>query len=62
MSAEQVEKLLAEFDDLASKSENVDVQSLIRAIKLHAQVVSTRLAALEIQAGLNHESNGGDVE
>jgi hypothetical protein len=47
MSAEAVKKLWAEFDDLASKSENEDVQFLIRAIKLHAEVTNIRLAALE---------------
>ena len=51
MSVETVGKLWAEFDDLASKSENEDVQFLIRAIKLHAEVVSSRLGALEALAG-----------
>ena len=50
MSAEDVRKLWAEFDDLASKSENEDVQFLIRAIKLHAEVMNSRLAALEMMA------------
>jgi hypothetical protein len=56
MSAEQVTNLWAEFDDLASKSENTDVQFLIRAIKLHAKVVNIRLAALEAQAGMKHQT------
>lgn len=56
MSAEQLTKLWAEFDDLASKSENADVQFLIRAIKLHAEVVNFRLAALETQAGMKHQT------
>jgi hypothetical protein len=56
MNTEQVTKLWAEFDDLASKSENADVQFLIRAIKLHAEVVDLRLAALEAQAGMKHQS------
>jgi len=51
MSVETEGKLWAEFDDLASKSENEDVQFLIRAIKLHAEVVSSRLGALEALAG-----------
>ncbi|MGA7814860.1 hypothetical protein [Caballeronia sp.] len=50
MSTEAVKKLLAEFDDLASKSENEDVQFLIRAIKLHAEVINSRLSALEATA------------
>ena len=52
MSAEAVRKLWAEFDDLASKSENEDVQFLIRAIKLHAEVMNVRLSALEALAGM----------
>jgi hypothetical protein len=51
MSVETVGKLWAEFDDLASKSENEDVQFLIKAIKLHAEVVNSRLGALEALAG-----------
>jgi hypothetical protein len=50
MSTEQVTKLWAEFDELASNSENPDVQFVIRAIRLHAEVLNNRLAALEEQA------------
>jgi hypothetical protein len=50
MSAETVGKRWAEFDDLASKSENEDIQFLIRAIRLHAEVVNSRLGALEALA------------
>jgi hypothetical protein len=50
MSAETVGKQWAEFDDLASKSENEDVQFLTRAIKLHAEVVNSRLGALKALA------------
>jgi hypothetical protein len=50
MSAEDVRKLWAEFDDLASKSENEDVQFLIKAIKLHAEVMNSRFDALEMMA------------
>lgn len=50
MTTEAEKKLWAEFDDIASKSENEDVQSIVRAIKLHAQVMSLRLGALEANA------------
>ncbi|WP_176016595.1 hypothetical protein [Burkholderia sp. BCC0398] len=53
MHTDQVKELWTEFDDLASKSENEDVQFLIRAIKLHAELVNVRLAALEAQGGIN---------
>ncbi|MBR8062324.1 hypothetical protein KDX32_04365 [Burkholderia ambifaria] len=53
MHAERIKELWAEFDDLASKSENADVQFLIRAIKLHAELVDARLAALEALGGVN---------
>ena len=52
MSAEAIRKLWAEFDDLAYKSENEDVQFLIRAIKLHAEVTNIRLGALEALVGM----------
>jgi hypothetical protein len=45
-----MKELWARFDDLASKSENEDVQFMIKAIKLHAEVVSSRLSALEATA------------
>jgi hypothetical protein len=45
-----MKELWAKFDDLASKSENEDVQFLIRAIKLHAEVLNSRLSALEATA------------
>ncbi|MFM0593709.1 MULTISPECIES: hypothetical protein [Paraburkholderia] len=47
MNADTVSKLLSDFDDLASKSEDANVQFLIRAIKLHAELADARLAALE---------------
>lgn len=47
MNANTVSKLLSDLDDLASKSEDVNVQFLIRAIKLHAELTNSRLAALE---------------
>ncbi|MCP3022688.1 hypothetical protein [Cupriavidus basilensis] len=47
MTAEAVKKLWEEFDDLASKSENEDIQFLIRAIKLHAEVMNSHFSALE---------------
>ncbi|WP_228883568.1 hypothetical protein [Paraburkholderia saeva] len=50
MSTEAMKELWAKFDDLASKSENEDVQFMIKAIKLHAEVVSSRLSALEATA------------
>ena len=50
MSTEAMKELWARFDDLASKSENEDVQFMIKAIKLHAEVVSSRLSALEATA------------
>ncbi len=50
MTTEAEKKLWAEFDDIASKSENEDVQSIVKAIKLHAQVMSLRLGALEANA------------
>ncbi|KVF79234.1 hypothetical protein QZM18_06650 [Burkholderia diffusa] len=53
MRAERINELWAEFDDLASKSENEDVQFLIRAIKLHAELMNARLAALEVLGGVN---------
>ncbi|MCU9956060.1 hypothetical protein OEJ37_22105 [Burkholderia sp. BKH01] len=53
MHAERIKELWAEFDDLASKSENADVQFLIRAIKLHAELMDARLAALEALGGVN---------
>jgi hypothetical protein len=53
MSAEAVKKLWAEFDDLASKSQNEDVQFLIRAMKLHAEVMNARLTALEALANMS---------
>jgi hypothetical protein len=53
MSAEALKKLWAEFDDLASKSESEDVQFVIRAIKLHAEVIDSRLAALEAIANMS---------
>ncbi|MFL9934311.1 hypothetical protein P0D88_35250 [Paraburkholderia sp. RL18-103-BIB-C] len=37
----------ARFDDLASKSEDVNVQSLILAMKLHAELTNSRLVSLE---------------
>jgi len=54
MSTEQLSKLWAEFDELASNSENPDVQFLIRAIRLHAEVLNIRLAALEEQAEMKY--------
>ncbi|MFA8356964.1 hypothetical protein ACEPT7_03590 [Burkholderia ubonensis] len=56
MRAERINELWAEFDDLASKSENEDVQFLIRAIKLHAELVNARLAALEALGGINSQT------
>jgi hypothetical protein len=53
MSTEALKKLWAEFDDLASKSESEDVQFLIRAIKLHAKVMDSRLAAIEATANVS---------
>lgn len=53
MGAEALKKLWAEFDDLASKSESEDVQFVIRAIKLHAEVMDSRLAALEAIANVS---------
>ncbi|KVR93143.1 MULTISPECIES: hypothetical protein [Burkholderia] len=53
MRAERINELWAEFDDLASKSENEDVQFLIRAIKLHAELMNARLGALEVLGGVN---------
>ncbi|WP_416052260.1 hypothetical protein [Cupriavidus basilensis] len=50
MTTDAEKKLWAEFDDIASKSENEDVQSIVKAIKLHAQVMSLRLGALEANA------------
>lgn len=47
MNDEAVKEPWAEFDDLASKSQNEDVQFLIRAMKLHAEVMNSRLSALE---------------
>lgn len=56
MPGERENELWAEFDDLASKSENEDVQFLIRAMKLHAELVNIRLAALEALGGINLQS------
>ncbi|AJG22994.1 hypothetical protein [Cupriavidus basilensis] len=53
MTKEAEKKLWAEFDDIASKSENEDVQSIVRAIKLHAEVMSLRLGALEAIANIS---------
>lgn len=53
MTTETEKKLWAEFDDIASKSENEDVQSIVRAIKLHAEVMSLRLGALEAIANIS---------
>lgn len=47
MSSTTVSKLLSEFDDLASKSDDINVQFLIRAMKLHAELMNSRLGALE---------------
>jgi hypothetical protein len=47
MSADAVKDLFARFDDLASKSDDVNVQFLIQAIKLHAELADARLASLE---------------
>lgn len=47
MSATTVSKPLSEFDDLASKSDDINVQALIRAMKLHAELTNLRLGALE---------------
>jgi hypothetical protein len=57
MSAAQI-TLLAEFDDLASNSENPDVQLIIRATRLHAEVLNARLAALEEQAEMKNSCAG----
>jgi hypothetical protein len=43
MSADTVKNILAKFDDLASKREDVNVQFLVQAIKLHAELTNTRL-------------------
>jgi hypothetical protein len=53
MQAERIKEMWAEFDDLASKSENEDVQFLIRAIKLHAELMNARLGALEALGSVN---------
>lgn len=47
MNAETTTDILAKFDDLASKSEDVNVQFLIQAIKLHAELTNSKLANLE---------------
>jgi hypothetical protein len=47
MTTDTVNKLLANFDDLASKTEDVNVQFLIRAIKLHAELTDAKIADLE---------------
>ncbi|WP_168787720.1 hypothetical protein [Paraburkholderia aromaticivorans] len=47
MTTDSVNKLLASFDDLASKADDVNVQFLIRAIKLHAELTDARIADLE---------------
>lgn len=46
MNTDAVSKIFSEFDDLASKSEDANVQFLIRAIKLHAELTDARLVAL----------------
>jgi hypothetical protein len=56
MIAKTVTNLLAEFDDLASKSENPDVQSLIQAMKLHAQLMNIHFTALEALSDRNSRS------
>jgi hypothetical protein len=47
MTTDSVKKLLANFDDLASKTDDVSVQFLIRAIKLHAELTDARIADLK---------------
>jgi hypothetical protein len=47
MTPDSINKLLANFDDLASKTDDVNVQFLIRAIKLHAELTNARIADLE---------------
>jgi hypothetical protein len=47
MNTDAVSKILAAFDDLASKSEDANVQFVIRAIKLHAELTNARLVSLE---------------
>ncbi|CAN7475246.1 hypothetical protein LJR029_000794 [Caballeronia sp. LjRoot29] len=47
MSTNTVSKILSEFDDLASKSDDINVQALIRAMKLHAELTNARLLSLE---------------
>ncbi|WP_165904529.1 hypothetical protein [Paraburkholderia hospita] len=47
MTTDSVNKLLANFDDLASKTDDVNIQFLIRAIKLHAELTDARIGDLE---------------
>jgi hypothetical protein len=47
MNADATSKVFSEFDDLASKSEDANVQFLIRAMKLHAELTNARLVSLE---------------
>ncbi|SDI33803.1 hypothetical protein [Paraburkholderia phenazinium] len=47
MNADAAKKVFSEFDDLASKSEDANVQFLIRAMKLHAELTNARLVSLE---------------
>jgi hypothetical protein len=47
MNADAVSKIFSEFGDLTSKSEDANVQFLIRAIKLHAELTNARLVSLE---------------
>ncbi len=47
MTAERVKKTFADFDDLVSKTDDINVQFLIRAIKMHAELTSARLTDVE---------------
>ncbi|AIP34181.1 hypothetical protein DR64_7907 [Paraburkholderia xenovorans LB400] len=47
MNTDTDKRIFAEFDDFASKSEDVNVQFLIQAMKLHAEITNSRLADIE---------------
>jgi hypothetical protein len=47
MSSDVIRQIWPKFDDLIAKAESNETKLLIEALRLHAEVMNSRLAAIE---------------
>lgn len=47
MSSDMIRQIWPKFDDLIAKAESNETKLLIEALKLHAEIMNSRLAAIE---------------